>query len=339
MTEAYVLAGELNRAGHDYQAAYRRYEQLMRPFVEAQTEIGPVLRLCLRAEDAGWGVVRNQVTKLMAFPPLAHYFFVRQLRDDFDLPDYEVRVPPWKIPKRIRMRLRPSRRPCRCSTNHEGQIKWPGQVTSARFHGLPPYGQFTVRRVPLQDFMWGELRLVRHRLVFRVPVPEVLVRYPRAPGELQLLEDRKHAQAAGPVSRVVKEVDTGQRLRQNVHQAHAYQGITLQVKKLPCEAAAALYEALLVLLRRYVLARPTSPVVHVGVIGNVNRQVLGDPWRLHEDPDVIVARSARRWLRVGRKRSTKAQTAAFRARPARGPEKLPAETTPSAGQQVLVGPR
>jgi hypothetical protein len=29
----------------------------------------------------------------MAFRPLAHYFFVRHLRDDFDLPNYELRGP------------------------------------------------------------------------------------------------------------------------------------------------------------------------------------------------------------------------------------------------------
>ena len=39
MTEAYVLAGELKCAGHDYQAAYRRYEQLMRPFVEGKQKL------------------------------------------------------------------------------------------------------------------------------------------------------------------------------------------------------------------------------------------------------------------------------------------------------------
>jgi hypothetical protein len=37
--------------------------------------------------------LRNQATKLMAFPPLGHYFFVRPMRDDFDLPNYELLVP------------------------------------------------------------------------------------------------------------------------------------------------------------------------------------------------------------------------------------------------------
>jgi 2-polyprenyl-6-methoxyphenol hydroxylase-like FAD-dependent oxidoreductase len=93
MTEAYVLAGELNRAGHDYQAAYRRYEQVLRPFVEGkQRSVRYFASAFLPKTRVGvW--IRNQVTKLMAFPPLAHYFLVRRLRDDFDLPNYDVPVP------------------------------------------------------------------------------------------------------------------------------------------------------------------------------------------------------------------------------------------------------
>jgi 2-polyprenyl-6-methoxyphenol hydroxylase-like FAD-dependent oxidoreductase len=49
MTEAYVLAGELNRAGHDYQAAYRR--------------------LCLRAENAGGTVAPQPGDETHGFSP------------------------------------------------------------------------------------------------------------------------------------------------------------------------------------------------------------------------------------------------------------------------------
>jgi 2-polyprenyl-6-methoxyphenol hydroxylase-like FAD-dependent oxidoreductase len=58
ITEAYVLAGELNRSGQDYPTAYRRYEQLLRPFV-----------------------------------PRAHYLIMRELRAEFELPNYDVPVP------------------------------------------------------------------------------------------------------------------------------------------------------------------------------------------------------------------------------------------------------
>jgi 2-polyprenyl-6-methoxyphenol hydroxylase-like FAD-dependent oxidoreductase len=93
MAEAYVLAGELNRAGQDYQAAYRRYEQLLRPFVEAKQKSVRYFASALVPKTRVGVWLRNQVTKLMAFPALFHYFFARQLRDDFDLPNYDVPVP------------------------------------------------------------------------------------------------------------------------------------------------------------------------------------------------------------------------------------------------------
>ena len=93
MTEAYVLAGELNRAGEDYQAAYRRYEQLMRPFVAGKQKLALYFASAFVPRTWAGVWLRNQATKLMAFPPLAHYFFVRHIRDDFDLPNYELRAP------------------------------------------------------------------------------------------------------------------------------------------------------------------------------------------------------------------------------------------------------
>jgi 2-polyprenyl-6-methoxyphenol hydroxylase-like FAD-dependent oxidoreductase len=93
MAEAYVLAGELNRAGQDYQAAYRRYEQLMRPFVEGKQRSASYFASAFVPKTWVGVWLRNQATKLMAFPLLAHYFLVRHLRDDFDLPNYELRAP------------------------------------------------------------------------------------------------------------------------------------------------------------------------------------------------------------------------------------------------------
>ena len=93
MTEAYVLAGELNGAGQDYQAAFLRYEQLMRPFVEGKQKLALYFAAAFVPKTWAGVWLRNQATKLMAFRPLAHYFFVREMRDDFDLPDYDVPVP------------------------------------------------------------------------------------------------------------------------------------------------------------------------------------------------------------------------------------------------------
>jgi 2-polyprenyl-6-methoxyphenol hydroxylase-like FAD-dependent oxidoreductase len=93
MTEAYVLAGELHRAGEDYQAAYRRYEKLMRPFVAGKQKLALYFASAFVPKTWAGVWLRNQATRLMAFRPLAHYFFVRHLRDDFDLPNYELRGP------------------------------------------------------------------------------------------------------------------------------------------------------------------------------------------------------------------------------------------------------
>ena len=93
MTEAYVLAGELNGAGQDYQAAFRRYEQLMRPFVEGKQKLALYFAAAFVPKTWAGVWLRNQATKLMAFRQLAHYFFVRHMRDDFDLRNYELRFP------------------------------------------------------------------------------------------------------------------------------------------------------------------------------------------------------------------------------------------------------
>jgi 2-polyprenyl-6-methoxyphenol hydroxylase-like FAD-dependent oxidoreductase len=90
MTEAYVLAGELNRAGDDYREAFRRYERLLRPFLERKQKSARNFAAAFAPKTRLGVWVRNQVTKLMAIPPVAHYFVGRDLRDDFDLPDYEM---------------------------------------------------------------------------------------------------------------------------------------------------------------------------------------------------------------------------------------------------------
>jgi 2-polyprenyl-6-methoxyphenol hydroxylase-like FAD-dependent oxidoreductase len=89
MTEAYVLAGELNRAGPEYQAAYHRYELLLRPLVEGKQKLAGYFASAMLPKTRAGVWVRDQVTKLMAFPPIAHYFLVRKLRSDFDLPNYD----------------------------------------------------------------------------------------------------------------------------------------------------------------------------------------------------------------------------------------------------------
>ena len=59
LLEAYVLAGELNRAKGDHQEAFCRYEQRMRPLIERKTKVGPELRRRVCAENT----VRTMATQ------------------------------------------------------------------------------------------------------------------------------------------------------------------------------------------------------------------------------------------------------------------------------------
>ena len=93
MTEAYVLAGELNRAGRQFQEAFGRYEELLRPFVEARQKSAGYFAAALLPKTQVGLRIRNQVMKLMALPAFSHYFLGRKLRDDFDLPNYGASVP------------------------------------------------------------------------------------------------------------------------------------------------------------------------------------------------------------------------------------------------------
>ncbi len=88
MTEAYVLAGELSRAGPDYREAFRRHEQRLRPFIEGKQKAARKFASAF-APKTRFGVwFRTQATRLMAIPLVADFFIGRAVRDDFDLPEY-----------------------------------------------------------------------------------------------------------------------------------------------------------------------------------------------------------------------------------------------------------
>lgn len=90
MTEAYVLAGELHRAKGDYREAFRRQEQLLRPFIEGKQKSASDFASAFAPKTAFGVWIRNQATKLMAFPPMANLFMGRGLRDDIEIPDYDM---------------------------------------------------------------------------------------------------------------------------------------------------------------------------------------------------------------------------------------------------------
>ena len=88
MTAAYVLAGELRRAGGDYQAAFARYQQLLRPFLLTKQRaarrfagsFAPKSRLSL--------FLRNQIFNLLSVGWVASLVGGRGFRDAIVLPEY-----------------------------------------------------------------------------------------------------------------------------------------------------------------------------------------------------------------------------------------------------------
>jgi 2-polyprenyl-6-methoxyphenol hydroxylase-like FAD-dependent oxidoreductase len=92
MSEAYVLAGELQRAGGDCTVAIREYESKLRPFLQSKQRAA--LRMTgFFAPKASWGMyLRNLATNLSGKPLLAKLFLGAAVRDDFRLPDYDSLV-------------------------------------------------------------------------------------------------------------------------------------------------------------------------------------------------------------------------------------------------------
>ncbi|MGN6470827.1 MAG: FAD-binding domain [Rhizobiaceae bacterium] len=89
IAEAYVLAGEIARAGDDHAAAFAGYEKRMRPFLAGKQASARKFASSF-VPETGFGITfRSWMTRLMRIPPVAD-FFVGDLKDDIDLPDYEA---------------------------------------------------------------------------------------------------------------------------------------------------------------------------------------------------------------------------------------------------------
>ena len=90
LTEAYVLAGELRRAGNDPRAAFRNYEARLRPFIQGKQKsaVGFASSFVPQTE---FGIrFRNWVMNLMGLPGVASLAFGNSVKDDFELPDYGI---------------------------------------------------------------------------------------------------------------------------------------------------------------------------------------------------------------------------------------------------------
>ena len=92
MISAYVLAGELARAGARYQQAFENYETRLRPFVEMKQRGAERFAGAL-APKTRWGLCfRNQVIRAFAVPRLAKLAIGREIIDTLQLPEYDFRL-------------------------------------------------------------------------------------------------------------------------------------------------------------------------------------------------------------------------------------------------------
>jgi 2-polyprenyl-6-methoxyphenol hydroxylase-like FAD-dependent oxidoreductase len=88
MVAAYVLAGELHRAGGDHARAFARYQELFGPFVFKKQQAALRLAGSFAPKSKFALFLRNQIMNLMAFPWIAQLAFGRDLTDKITLPGY-----------------------------------------------------------------------------------------------------------------------------------------------------------------------------------------------------------------------------------------------------------
>lgn len=89
MTEAYVLAGELQACRGDHNAAFARYQERMMPFLKQKQRAARRFASAFAPKSSTGIAVRNLFTRLLRFPFVADFFIGRNLRDDIVLPRYE----------------------------------------------------------------------------------------------------------------------------------------------------------------------------------------------------------------------------------------------------------
>ncbi len=90
LAESYVLAGELARAGADITRAFSAYEARLRDFIEAKQN-GATKFVSFFTARTRLGIrVRDAVMKAMNLPLVGDLVMRRSLRDDVDIPDYQL---------------------------------------------------------------------------------------------------------------------------------------------------------------------------------------------------------------------------------------------------------
>lgn len=92
MAGAYILAGELERAGGDHARAFAAYEQCFRPFVEGKQKSARAFASSFAPATAFGLFARDQVLRLSAIPVVADHLMKRFVADRFALPEYSARA-------------------------------------------------------------------------------------------------------------------------------------------------------------------------------------------------------------------------------------------------------
>jgi 2-polyprenyl-6-methoxyphenol hydroxylase-like FAD-dependent oxidoreductase len=90
MFEAYVLAGEIYRAGGDWAGALAAYESRLRGFVTAKQRAAISFRGFFAPRSALSLALRNLSINALSIPFLPKLLYGRWLRDDLELPEYGI---------------------------------------------------------------------------------------------------------------------------------------------------------------------------------------------------------------------------------------------------------
>jgi 2-polyprenyl-6-methoxyphenol hydroxylase-like FAD-dependent oxidoreductase len=93
MTAAYVLAGELGKAENDYEAALRRYEGVLRPFIVGKQNAAVRFASSFMPKTQLGLTIRHFVMNSLRVPMIAKYAFGRDLVGDrLKLPQYSLKA-------------------------------------------------------------------------------------------------------------------------------------------------------------------------------------------------------------------------------------------------------
>ena len=89
MTAAYVLAEELGTANGEYEAAFRRYEELLRPYIVSKQKAAVRFASSFAPETRLGLTIRHVVMNAFRIPTIAKFAIGRDLvADQFKLPHY-----------------------------------------------------------------------------------------------------------------------------------------------------------------------------------------------------------------------------------------------------------